>query len=303
MSVLPGISAWPSPDDVSFPGVTVSDFIRLIPAGRNNAPPVAPDLQMWTTPGGEPISWGNGFLVAGIASGACIQYVPALGFTCWAWGGPPGANESTFMAKMPRICVPDGPYRNVAPTQPEPSYAVVGYRMTMLHAANPAAGLAIGCGWVAAGEPVAAGNPWGGGPLANGDNDLVFPTNTRPYVALLKLNAGNYQVRVRGNDGVSRLHALNSVVDPLIPHVVDFRVYRATLTSPARYALYINGILQWSQLMSAGAGPGGESASPTAGNVALSPFFQSQGQGGPGGRLWDLVLYRGYDLDSTTDRG
>lgn len=303
MSVAPGISAWPTPDDVSFPGVTVADFCRLIPAGAITGTPLAPTAPMFVDWLGVPVTPGVMDLRAGLASGAGVTYDGTLGFVMWRVGGPAGASEASLVLKYARCYVPDGPYRAAAPTPPEPSYAVCGFRQSMHHVANPAAGLAIGCGWLVGSGSVVAGDDWAGGPLANGDNDLIFPTNTRPYVCLIKLNAGAYQVRVRGNDGVSRLYPLNFAVDPLLPHVVDFRVYRATLTSPARYALYINGELAWSQLMSEGAGPGNESASPTAGNMAIKPFLSAQGQGGPGIRVWDVVTYRGYDLDSTTDRG
>lgn len=303
MSIAPGISAWPTPEESSFPGVSLTDFIRLIPAGDDTGTPLAPTAAMFQAPGNGNASPGAPNLVAGVASGAGVQYDAGLGFMCWRVGGPAGASEATLTLKFPRMCVPEGPWRTPALTVPEPSYAVCGFRQSMIHVANPAAGLAIGCGWVVGGEPLTAGNNWAGGPLANADNDLVFPSNTRPYVCLIKLNVGAYQVRVRGNDGVSRLYPLNFAVNPLLPHVVDFRVYRATLTSPARYALYINAELAWSQLMSEGAGPGGESASPTATNVAVMPFISSQGQGGPGCRVWDFVAYRGYDLESTTNRG
>lgn len=298
-----GITAWPTPASAAdFPGVSVSDFTRMIPAGDDTGTPLAPTANMYSAPNGGAIAPGAPSLVAGVASGAGVQYIAALGFMCWAVGGPAGASEATLTMKFPRMCVPDGPWRSVALATPEPSVAVVGFRQCVVHAANPAAGLAIGCGWVVGGEPLTAGNNWLGGPLAVGDNDLMFPGGTRPNVCLIKLNAGAYQVRVRGNDGVSRLYALAQSIDPLLPHVVDFRVYRATLLSPARYALYINAVLQWSQLMSDGAS-GGESASPTATNVAVMPFVSSQGQGGPGIRVWDFVAYRGYDLTTTTDRG
>lgn len=304
MSPAPGIVPWPAaPDAASFPGVSISDFVRLIPTGAITGTPLAPPANMWTDANGVTVAPGAPNLVAGVASGAGVTYDPTLGFAMWRVGGPAGASEATLTLKFQRTTVPDGPYRTVAPTPPEPSYAVIGLRQSMFHAANPAAGVAIGCGWVTGAEPTIAGNVWGAGPLVNGDNDLVSPTNTRPYVCLIKLNAGLYQVRVRGNDGVSRLYALTNVIDPLLPHLVDFRVYRATLTSPARYALYINNVLQWSQLMSEGAGPGDESASPSLGNVAILPFISSQGVGGPGIRVWDSIVYRGYDLASTTDRG
>ena len=303
MTPGPGITVWPSADDVSFPGVLISDFTRLIPAGAVAAGPLAPTVNMFTGRDGINAAPGGPNLVAGLSSGASVAYDAALGFALWRVVGFAGDGYATLTLKYPRMVVPEGPWRTPALSVPEPSYAVCGFRQSMFLTGNAAVGAAIGCGWVVGGDPLAAGNNWGGGPLANGDNDLVFPTNTRPYVCLIKLNAGLYQVRVRGNDGTSRLYPLNNVIDSTQAHVVDFRVYRATLTSPARYALYINGVLQWSQLMSEGAGPGGESASPTTGGAAIMPFISSQGvNNGQGVRVWDCVVYRGYDLASTTDR-
>ncbi len=297
------IEVWPSQEDVSFPGVTVSSLIAFAPAGQGVASPAVPPVGMYrvapgaTTPANPPLG-----LSGGVASGAGVAFNATANRNVFSVGGPAGANEVSIRGRDTRTAVADGPWTIPAPSGQEPSQAVCGYRGTMQFRPGVTA-VSTGFGWVVLAGGGGAAFSWLGGPLA-AEGGAFQNTGTWPYAILeLAAGAGPLRIRVRGNDGTVRFHVPAVTVNPFAPFVFDWRVYRATPQRPAKYQLLLADLFAWEQSMSQGAGPGGESASPTATTHALVPLFWNQMQTAFGCIFQDHVFYTGYDRESTTDRG
>ncbi len=301
---MSGISAFPEAIAADTPGVTISALSALTPGGLTNAAPNAPTAAMWraipvgTVPGVAPLS-----LTGGVASNVRVVY-RADEDACVLQVGNGAGDSSAFLfvpgTQETRYRVAEGPWKVANPGNPEPALAVCGWKATIRHLA---AATVDGCGHGFLVGGTAAGNPWLGGPLAaeggNFRND-----GTRPYIALeAPPGGGPLRIRCRGNDGVVRLFAPEVTVNPLQHYTADWRVYRATRQSPARYALYLNGALAFSYSMAAGAG-GAESASPSGSDTAVLPMIWQALQNNKSGcTIQNLILYTGYDSRNTTDRG
>lgn len=303
MTIPGSIDLWPTPDDVTFPGVTLASLIAFAPVGTGIASPAVPPLTMYrqapgyTNPAIPPMG-----LAGGVASGAGVAFNAAANRNVFSCGGPGGANEVSIRGRDLRTAVADGPWVIPAPIGQEPSMQICGWGGTMNFRPGVTA-VSTGFGWVVLTGGSGAGFSWLGGPLA-AEGSTFQNTGTWPYV-ILELPPGGLgplRIRVRGNDGTARFHVPSVTVDPFTPFGFDWRVYRATPLAPARYQLYLGGVLAWEQLMSAGAGPGGESASPSATTHALVPLFWNQMQTAFGCIFQDHFFYTGYDRDSTTER-
>lgn len=298
------IEVWPSQDEVSFPGVTVSSLIAFASVGVGQASPQVPQgAQYRQLPGGAPLTNPPLGLSGGVASGAGVAFNAAANRNVFSCGGPAGANEVSIRGRDARTGVADGPWTIAAPAGQEPSQAVCGWRGTMAFRPGVTA-VSTGFGWVVNPGGGGAGFSWLAGPLA-AEGGTFQNTGTWPYV-ILELppgGVGPLRIRVRGNDGTARFHVPAVVVNPFTPFVFDWRVYRATPQRPAKYQLLLADLFAWEQSMSVGAGPGGESASPSATTHALVPLFWNQMQTAFGCIFQDHVFYTGYDRDSTTDRG
>lgn len=298
------IEVWPSQEDVSFPGVTVSSLIAFAAAGQGVASPAVPSAAMYrvapgaAAPANPPLG-----LSGGVASGAQVAFNATRNRNVWSCGGPAGANEISVRGRDQRTGVADGPWTIPAPAGQEPSMAVCGWRGQMEFRPG-VTGVSTGFGWVILPGGGGAGFSWLGGPLA-AEGSTFQNTGTWPYV-ILELppgGVGPLRIRVRGNDGTARFHVPAVTVNPFAPFLFDWRVYRATPQRPAKYQLLLGDLFAWEQSMSVGAGPGGESASPTATTHGVFPLFWNQQQTAFGAIFQDHIFYTGYDRDSTTDRG
>jgi len=300
---MSGIASWPGVRSSDFPGVTLSSLIVFAPTGTGVASPAVPPANMYRLQpgGGAPANPATG-LSGGVASGASVAYNATRNRNVWLCGGPAGANEVSVRGREIRTGVADGPWAIVAPAAQEPSLAVCGWGGIMEFRPGVTA-VSTGFGWVVLPGGGAAGFSWLAGPLA-AEGSTFQATGTWPYV-ILELppgGVGPLRIRVRGNDGTARFYVPAIAVNPFAPFLFDWRVYRATPTRPARYELRLSGVLAWSQSMSEGAGPGGESASPTRTGDGLFPLFWNQQQTAFGAIFQDYWFYTGYDAASTTDR-
>lgn len=299
MSVL----SFPSLSGAAIPGVTVTQLGVLAPAGTVTANPAAPAANQWRYyPIGSPPTNAPLQISGGVASGARVGYRAEENATCFWIGGPAGDSSCAAYMRTLLWSIPDGPFIQPLPGRPEPSLAVCGWRSVIRHFAAAAA-VGVGHGWMVGNASGGGGNPWESGTLPPEGGDF-YATATIPYVVLeVPAGGGPMRVRVRGNDGTVRFHQPDVDVDPVAGYSVDWRVYRATQTRPARYALFLNGLLAWSQSMSEGPNQDGtESASPSAGAFAIYPAIWQQRAGGTGAKFLDLAVYAGYDNASTVDR-
>lgn len=300
---MSGISAWPGVRAADFPGVTISSLIVFAPRGVGVASPAVPTAAMYSlAPGGaQPANPALG-LSGGVASGAAVAFNAARNRNVWSCGGPAGANEVSVRGREIRTGVADGPWTVPSAAAQEPSLAVCGWGGIMEFRPGVTA-VSTGFGWVILPGGGGAGFSWLGGPLA-AEGSSFQNTGTWPYV-ILELppgGVGPLRVRVRGNDGTARFHVPAVAVNPFAPFLFDWRVYRATPTRAARYELRLSGVLAFSQSMSEGAGPGGESASPSGTTHGVWPLFWNQMQTAFGAIFQDHWFYTGYDAASTTDR-
>jgi hypothetical protein len=298
-----GVSGWPGARAADFPGVTISSLIAFAPRGVGIASPAVPSGAMYgVAPGGAQLTNPALGLSGGVASGAQVAYNATRNRNVWSCGGPAGANEVSVRGREIRTGVADGPWTAPSAAAQEPSLAVCGWGGIMEFRPGVTA-VSTGFGWVIVPGGGGAGFSWLGGPLA-AEGSTFQNTGTWPYV-ILELPPGGVnplRIRVRGNDGTARFHVPSIAVNPFAPFGFDWRVYRATPTRAARYELRLSGVLAFTQSMSEGAGPGGESASPTATGHGIFPLFWNQMQTAFGAIFQDHWFYTGYDSASTTDR-
>jgi hypothetical protein len=297
-----GIQVWPSPEEATFPGVTVATLWSFMARGLTQAAVSVPLLDKWYDKSGYQILGAQIPLGTNLGAGcnARVTYSAPLGRTVFAIDGG-GANFAYLVARRLEIVTAEGPWRTPARVIPEPMTAVCGYRVGITH--NPGVSpLTVGYGFVCKPIALAGGFVWTGGPLPAEGGDMQINA-TWPYVLLVvPAGSADLMVRVRGNDGVIRMHSLAFVVDPFQPYTADWRVYRATLTRPARYELWINGALAWQQSMDEGPGPGNFSASPTAAGDAVLPLLWTANSGTFGAVWEEITFYSGYAAESTVTR-